>query len=190
MQLHAPREASLCLPTRPWRLIWGITALALGTAAGLLFQHAFAEPAQAVGIAVTTTEIALHLGELAMEVTPLVRATPHTARVLTHRITPALLAVTLGAAAGASFHLLFGHLSEAVAVGVTSMAITLHLAVTLVHALSAPMRRAKAEVSTYAFRLHRSARHATLRAAQALRDLRERHFGGFGGTSALKAGAR
>lgn len=71
-----PARASLCLPTRPWRLIWGITALALGTAAGLLFQHAFAEPAQAVGIAVTTTEIALHLGELAMEVTPLVRATP------------------------------------------------------------------------------------------------------------------
>ncbi|MBT2539767.1 hypothetical protein J7E99_03365 [Streptomyces sp. ISL-44] len=189
MQLHAPREASLCLPTRPWRLFWALTALTLGTAAGLLFQRAFAEPATAVGIAVTTTEIALHIGELAMEISTLARATPHTARALAHRLTPALLAVTLGAAAGTSFHLLFGHLPEAVAVGVTSTVITLHLAGPLIHALATPMHRATANAHAHTSRLHRSALQAARRMAQALRDLLERPFDGFGGTPTLKTGA-
>lgn len=63
MECGTPREGSLCLPTSPnwWRLVLIALALSVGASAGVGFYATFEEPAEAVVVGLTSTEIALHV---------------------------------------------------------------------------------------------------------------------------------
>ncbi|MEU6540524.1 hypothetical protein [Streptomyces sp. NPDC047000] len=119
MEQARPRTGSLCLPAghEKIRLVLVPLGLVLGVYAGVGFFSAFKETPAAIAVGVLTTDIALHLVDLVVH-----------AFALSKWASALSLELAVGIAAGVPFYLMFEDKAEAIAVGLMTTNIALHLA--------------------------------------------------------------
>lgn len=183
MERARPRKGSLCLPTgfEKLRLVLVPLALVAGVWTGVEFCSAFHHTAEAIAVGVLTADIALHVVELLVHAL----ASSRWAWVFA-------LELVAGTASGSVFFLVFDEVGEAIAVGLMTANIMLHVVELLV---DVTVTRRTAAVGPGARRDDERATHGIARRTTVRRILERVKrwftggFGGFGGPVAT-AGAR
>jgi hypothetical protein len=162
----------MCLPTgyEKLRLVLVPLVLVAGIWAGVEFSSAFANTAEAITVGVLTTDMALHIGELVIH-----------ALASSRWAWAFAVELMAGLACGSVFFVVFGKTGEAIAMGLMTANITLHV-VELIADVVFPMREAKRRGGGG---IVGPRRHPVRRL---LGDIRRWFGGGFGGPT-VAAGA-